>query len=712
MNDDVNKSLEFEEKTLVELVEEVEEKTLVENNIATNTNESDEALTDVELSEKSTLSNREKIDIQEVKVINNGDVIEIINETVSKPEVKWDFPQRDFNDFFKKLGYDIELERTDIATEKIRYFVLKRNNERYFAKVSLNIPDLKTVREIHRVISKYPDNFVRVFEESISDDFYYEIREYCPDGDLYKNIPSIKNNVDEFIRQMNESLKILHDNSIVHLDIKPSNIILKNGRYLINDFEIANIVDKETGQSANIEKVGTEYFTAPEVKKLGGTRTIKADYWSLGMVIYYILTNKIPFSDTYMWENFFLSNPGYIPVDVLPKEFKKLVAGLLTLDYEERIGYEEVSSWLNGRDFDLSIQLSFSLFEFKNMGYNSLDQLIIAYCDDYDQALDHFINVLPQQLKENNLKETLQDLDEIMQNTNWDQHDKLAMFMFKNSENKLPVYCGEILTFETFTLSVERVLARKSGKYENYIIDNFRKVYNLFNEVEYEGNFSIVLSLYKKMPEIFVFDKLTQLHDILSKIRDSGIHNYKEILMNNTDELIDFIRKTDRGPRLYKLPDTENSIREPGIYVVTKPSTIEFSIRDGIKNNVFLVGERKMKISIRNSELENFDGVFSNLSFDDSKLRFKNSDVLFTNCDLRNKSTTIIAENSRIKFKKSVIQGKTQAMYLRKSKIELIDSQIISEKDGIFFEESEIKEINVKYQVKGNQKLEYKRFWG
>jgi len=468
MNDDVNKSLEFEEKTLVELVEEVEEKTLVENNIATNTNESDEALTDVELSEKSTLSNREKIDIQEVKVINNGDVIEIINETVSKPEVKWDFPQRDFNDFFKKLGYDIELERTDIATEKIRYFVLKRNNERYFAKVSLNIPDLKTVREIHRVISKYPDNFVRVFEESISDDFYYEIREYCPDGDLYKNIPSIKNNVDEFIRQMNESLKILHDNSIVHLDIKPSNIILKNGRYLINDFEIANIVDKETGQSANIEKVGTEYFTAPEVKKLGGTRTIKADYWSLGMVIYYILTNKIPFSDTYMWENFFLSNPGYIPVDVLPKEFKKLVAGLLTLDYEERIGYEEVSSWLNGRDFDLSIQLSFSLFEFKNMGYNSLDQLIIAYCDDYDQALDHFINVLPQQLKENNLKETLQDLDEIMQNTNWDQHDKLAMFMFKNSENKLPVYCGEILTFETFTLSVERVLARKSGKYENY----------------------------------------------------------------------------------------------------------------------------------------------------------------------------------------------------------------------------------------------------
>jgi len=635
-----------------------------------------------------------------------------MNKIVSKPEVKWDFPQRDFNDFFKNLGYEIESERTDIATEKIRYFVLKRNNERYFAKVSLNIPDLKTVKEIHEVINEYPDNFVRVFEEGISDDFYYEIREYCPDGDLYKNIPSIKNNVDEFIKQMNESLKILHDNNIVHLDIKPSNIILKNGRYLINDFEIANIVDKETGQSANTEKVGTEYFTAPEVKNLGGTRTIKADYWSLGMIIYYILTNKIPFSDTYMWENFILSNPGYILVDVLPKEFKKLVAGLLTLDYEERIGYEEVSSWLNGRDFDLSIQLSSSLFEFKNMGCNSLDQLIIAYCDDYDQALEHFINVLPQQLKENNLKETLQNLDEIMQNTNWDQHDKLAMFMFKNSKNKLPVYCGEILTFETFTLSVERVLARKSGKYENYIIDNFRKVYNLFNEVEYEGNFSIVLSLYKKMPEIFVFDKLTQLHDILSKIKDSGVHNYREILMNNADELIDFIRKADRGTGLYKLSDTENSIKKPAIYVVTKPSTIEFSIRDGIKNNVFLVGERKMKISIRNSELENFDGVFSNLSFDDSKLKFRNSDVVFTNCDLRSKSTTIIAENSRIKFKKSAIQGKTQAMYLKGSKIDLIDSQIISEKDGIFFEESEIKEINVKYQVKGNQKLEYKRFWG
>jgi len=119
-----------------------------------------------------------------------------------------------------------------------------------------------------------------------------------------------------------------------------------------------------------------------------------------------------------------------------------------------------------------------------------------------------------------------------------------------------------------------------------------------------------------------------------------------------------------------------------------------------------------MKVSIKNGELKNFDGYFSNLSFNDSKFKFRNSNVVFTNCDLNSKSTTIIAENSKLKFNKSTIQGKAQAMYLKGSRVDLVDSQIISEKDGIFFEESEIKEINVKYQVKSNQKLEYKKFWG
>jgi len=82
---------------------------------------------------------------------------------------------------------------------------------------------------------------------------------------------------------------------IVHLDIKPSNIVIKNDKYLITDFEIASIIDKETGLSKDTEKVGTDYFTAPEVRNLVGTRTPKADYWSLGMVIYYILTGEIPF---------------------------------------------------------------------------------------------------------------------------------------------------------------------------------------------------------------------------------------------------------------------------------------------------------------------------------------------------------------------------------------------------------------------------------
>jgi len=131
---------------------------------------------------------------------------------------------------------------------------LKKDNEEYFVKVSLNVPNLAKLEKIHKAINQYPDNFVKVLEEAVKDDFYYEIREYCPRGNLRDNISIVKDNIYEFIRQMNESIKILHDNMIVHLDIKPSNIVIKNDKYLITDFEIASIIDKETGLSKDTER--------------------------------------------------------------------------------------------------------------------------------------------------------------------------------------------------------------------------------------------------------------------------------------------------------------------------------------------------------------------------------------------------------------------------------------------------------------------------
>jgi len=111
------------------------------------------------------------------------------------------------------------------------------------------------------------------------------------------------------------------------------------------------------------------------------------------------------------------------------------------------------------------------------------------------------------------------------------------------------------------------------------IIDNFRKIYDLFNETEYEGDFSIVMSLYEKRPDIFAYDKLIQLNEFLVKIKDSGILSYKDILNNNVNDLIDFFSKANRGTVLLKLSNVKNYIEQPAIYIITNPSTIEFSTK-------------------------------------------------------------------------------------------------------------------------------------
>lgn len=92
-----------------------------------------------------------------------------------------------------------------------------------------------------------------------------------------------------------QGLDAAHEKGIIHRDIKPSNILINpQGQAKLVDFGIAKKVDK-TGSTKTSELAGTAYFIAPE-QALGQNLDTRADLYSIGASLYYVLTGQFPYN--------------------------------------------------------------------------------------------------------------------------------------------------------------------------------------------------------------------------------------------------------------------------------------------------------------------------------------------------------------------------------------------------------------------------------
>lgn len=93
-----------------------------------------------------------------------------------------------------------------------------------------------------------------------------------------------------------KGLSFAHEKGIIHRDIKPSNILITpEGKPKIVDFGIAKKVDKDKGSTKTTELAGTAYFIAPE-QAMGKEIDPRADLYSIGASMYYVLTGHFPYN--------------------------------------------------------------------------------------------------------------------------------------------------------------------------------------------------------------------------------------------------------------------------------------------------------------------------------------------------------------------------------------------------------------------------------
>src|SRR5213595_24254 len=152
-------------------------------------------------------------------------------------------------------------------------------------------------REAKNAAALSHPNVVSIYDRGDAEGTYYIAMVYI-DGRSLKELivsrgPAPVNVAIEYARQILQALRFAHRHGIVHRDIKPHNVLVDgDGRVKVTDFGIARAGTSQMTEAGSI--VGTAQYLSPEQAK-GGDVDPRSDLYSLGVVLYELLTGKTPF---------------------------------------------------------------------------------------------------------------------------------------------------------------------------------------------------------------------------------------------------------------------------------------------------------------------------------------------------------------------------------------------------------------------------------
>ncbi len=216
-------------------------------------------------------------------------------------------------------GQAVTLITNDIGDNKKKDYVMK-----FFLPREDLDQDIKRFKKEIEALKRSSghENIVTIidyhFGESGKDLFY--IMEKC-DKDLEKQLKELNKSsylfkIFDYYSEILKAVKFLHSINIIHRDLKPANILLKENKIKVGDFGICFIPGTER-DTFTMEQVRPRYYIAPELLRVRADEiTSKADYYSVGKILYYLLSDGIDLeAEYYDLDNFKLSkmhqNPKY-----------------------------------------------------------------------------------------------------------------------------------------------------------------------------------------------------------------------------------------------------------------------------------------------------------------------------------------------------------------------------------------------------------------
>ena len=159
------------------------------------------------------------------------------------------------------------------------------------------------LKEASTIASLEHPNIVRVLEFGIEDTIPFLVMDYAPHGALRQLHPRgsmlLTATIVSYVTQVANALQYAHDARVIHLDVKPENMLLgRNYNIVLSDFGIALSAHNTTSSSTSgqHDRAGTTAYMAPE--QLEGEPSRASDQYALGVVAYEWFCGSLPFNGT------------------------------------------------------------------------------------------------------------------------------------------------------------------------------------------------------------------------------------------------------------------------------------------------------------------------------------------------------------------------------------------------------------------------------
>ena len=413
----------------------------------------------------------------------------------------------------------------------------------------------------------YP-KIVKIKEYIEDSKYIYIIQEYCKNNALSTLLSKRKYfteiEVQNYIFQLIQGLHYLHSRKIIHRDIKPNNLLLDEKLELkIADFGLSKKLYE--GQKLK-EKLGTQVFMAPEIWELSETGySLEVDIWSLGIVMFKLLTGKLPFENK--------NNNGK---DIIKGEFsfpdkpfvsieaKNLIKQILVKDPKKRPSLNQIvyHDFFHKNIFPEFLDIS-SLntppCEEEIIKYENKDDIYEYYCEKIINEKLYDLVVEPEEIEYNNIN------NYIINEINMKDYFDIWVTSWKKSKNEDIFY---------YSLSNGLIgIIFKNTNIQLILDESFNKFYEIINNGEKE-------------------------EDII----EHNLDNYPENLKQNIEKLVNFSKDSKEMIR-FKSQDLSSELTAENF---KNKISSEISESSNLEEN----NSSEFKLKISNGELNNSKIIF------------------------------------------------------------------------------------------------------
>ena len=412
----------------------------------------------------------------------------------------------------------------------------KLNNETFSMKIINKSKKDCSVEELLNEIAVLKNldhpHIIKIFEYFETKDKIYIIAELCEKGDLQKYIEREKivkeKIVKKIIRQLIMILNYLHKNRIVHRDLKLQNILVDNSSEENFSIKLIDFGISTEIKNVNLtESIGTVLYVAPEV--ILSDYNEKCDIWSIGIIMFYLLSGKLPFlglTHKEIMKKVIVADLKFEDDiwDKISKSAKSFIKTLLTKDYSTRINAQQAldDEWFKNEIDDF------------NENTDNIQEIDIK---KDNENLDEKIKKAFENIKDFKVKSIVQQLAQIYITRNltnkkeYSGYVEVFKILDKNNDGKL--------SFDELNSYYKKILDGSDNKFDNFSLEEaFKKIdINKNGYIEYsEFLVAVLKNIYtpNNLIEVFqVFDmedkgkiSTNDLKKVLSPLKGPRLSNH------------------------------------------------------------------------------------------------------------------------------------------------------------------------------------------